>query len=114
MIALFVILLSLFVILLIPSLIVIFWKKRPVWAFLLGAIIAILTVVAPEMIQTFQAMKIYGSGDPQLMAGAISEALTRGMILTPIILPMLALIQWISRRRYKRWQDAQPPTDIFN
>ena len=43
------------------------------------------------MIQTFQAMMIYGTGDPQLMAGGISEALTTTMLGLIAAIPLLIL-----------------------
>lgn len=101
---LFLVLFGLCLIFLIPSLIVIIWKRRPVWAFALASIILYLTVAAPRIIGTFQAMAIYGTGDPELMAGGISSALVEGLFTLPILLPVLALIQWAARRRYKRGQ----------
>lgn len=91
-------------ILLVPSLIVIFWKRKPILAFAVGGIIAYLTIAAPSVIKTFQAMMIYGTGDPELMAGGISDALVNALFSLPIILPVLAFIQWIARRRYKKKQ----------
>jgi len=48
------------------------------------------------MIKTFQAMMIYGTGDPQLMAGGISEALVTTMmaggISEALVTTMLGLI----------------------
>jgi len=43
------------------------------------------------MIQTFQAMMIYGTGDPQLMAGGISEALVTTMLGLIAAIPLLVL-----------------------
>ena len=43
------------------------------------------------MIQTFQAMMIYGTGDPQLMAGGISEALITTMLGLVAAIPLLVL-----------------------
>jgi len=43
------------------------------------------------MIQTFQAMMIYGTGDPQLMAGGISEALITTMLGLVAAIPLLIL-----------------------
>ena len=43
------------------------------------------------MIQTFQAMMIYGTGDPQLMAGGISEALVTTMLGLVAAIPLLVL-----------------------
>jgi biopolymer transport protein ExbB len=43
------------------------------------------------MIQTFQAMMIYGTGDPQLMAGGISVALVTTMLGLYAAIPLLVL-----------------------
>ena len=43
------------------------------------------------MIKTFQAMMIYGAGDPQLMAGGISEALVTTMMGLIAAIPLLVL-----------------------
>ncbi len=93
---------GLFVIFFIPSLIVIIWKRRPIWAFGIASILLYLIIAAPGIIKTFQAMAIYGVGDPELMAGEISEALVRALLVLPVLLLILALIQWIARRKYKR------------
>jgi biopolymer transport protein ExbB len=43
------------------------------------------------MIQTFQAMMIYGAGDPQLMAGGISVALVTTMLGLIAAIPLLII-----------------------
>ncbi len=43
------------------------------------------------MIQTFQAMMIYGAGDPQLMAGGISVALVTTMLGLIVAIPLLII-----------------------
>ena len=43
------------------------------------------------MIKTFQAMMIYGTGDPQLMAGGISEALVTTMLGLIAAIPLLII-----------------------
>lgn len=48
------------------------------------------------MIQTFQAMMIYGTGDPQLMAGGISEALVTTMLGLIAAIPLLILHSFCS------------------
>jgi len=88
--------------LLIPILIVIRWRKRPVAAFIIASIILYLSLILPGLIKTFQAMMIYGVGDPELMAGGISQALMTSFLGLPILLPVLAIVQWISRRAHKR------------
>lgn len=111
---LFLVIIGLSIILFIPSLIVIVWKRRPVWAFIVASIILFLMLVAPSIIEMFQAMMIYGTGDPQLIAGGISTALARALLTLPITLPVLAFIQWVARRRYKRKMDAKAGADTFS
>lgn len=48
------------------------------------------------MIQTFQAMMIYGTGDPQLMAGGISVALVTTMLGLYAAIPLLILHSFCS------------------
>jgi len=48
------------------------------------------------MIQTFQAMMIYGTGDPQLMAGGISVALVTTMLGLIAAIPLLILHSFCS------------------
>jgi len=48
------------------------------------------------MIKTFQAMMIYGAGDPQLMAGGISEALVTTMLGLIAAIPLLVLHSFCS------------------
>ena len=48
------------------------------------------------MIKTFQAMMIYGTGDPQLMAGGISEALVTTMLGLCAAIPLLILHSFCS------------------
>lgn len=48
------------------------------------------------MIKTFQAMMIYGTGDPQLMAGGISEALVTTMLGLIAAIPLLVLHSFCS------------------
>lgn len=48
------------------------------------------------MIKTFQAMTIHGTGDPQLMAGGISEALVTTMLGLIAAIPLLILHSFCS------------------
>lgn len=47
------------------------------------------------MIQTFQAITIYGSQDPKLMAGGISEALVTTMLGLVVAIPLVFLHSWL-------------------
>ena len=69
-----------------------------------------MTAVAPllgllgtvtGMIQTFQAITLFGTGDPKLMAGGISQALVTTVIGLVVALPNLfgwAIVSGMSRR----------------
>ena len=47
-------------------------------------------------------MMIYGEGDPQLMAGGISEAIVGAMLRLIFYLPILWVFQWFILRRHRR------------
>jgi biopolymer transport protein ExbB len=69
--------------------------------------IKIISVVAPlmgllgtvtGMIQTFQAITLYGTGDPKLMAGGISQALVTTVLGLSVAIPMVLLHTIVSGR----------------
>ena len=95
-------LIRLILVLFTPCLIVGFWKKRPVIAFIIATLVMFITVVAPSLIKTFQAMLIYGEGDPELLAGGISEAIVGALLLMIVCIPLLFLFQWFILRRHRR------------
>jgi biopolymer transport protein ExbB len=43
------------------------------------------------MIQTFQAITLFGAGDPKMMAGGISEALVTTMLGLTMAIPLVLL-----------------------
>ena len=53
------------------------------------------------MIQTFQAITLFGAGDPQMMAGGISQALVTTVLGLCVALPTLFL-HWLASGRAKR------------
>ena len=56
------------------------------------------------MIQTFQAITLFGAGDPKMMAGGISEALVTTMLGLMVAAPLVLLHAFLSstRRRILR------------
>lgn len=67
----------------------------------------IISVVAPlmgllgtvtGMINTFQAITLYGTGDPKLMAGGISQALVTTVLGLTVAIPMVLLHTLVSGR----------------
>jgi biopolymer transport protein ExbB len=67
----------------------------------------IISVVAPlmgllgtvtGMIQTFQAITLFGTGDPTLMAGGISQALVTTVLGLTVAIPMVLLHTIVSGR----------------
>lgn len=69
--------------------------------------IKIISVVAPlmgllgtvtGMINTFQAITLYGTGDPKLMAGGISQALVTTVLGLSVAIPMVLLHTVVSGR----------------
>ncbi|MFT6098537.1 MAG: biopolymer transport protein ExbB [Arenicella sp.] len=76
--------------------------------------VKIIAVVAPllgllgtvtGMIQTFQAITLYGAGDPQTMAGGISQALVTTVLGLVVAIPMVFL-HWLASSRAKRIEGA--------
>ena len=72
-------------------------------------IIKVLTSIAPllgllgtvvGMIETFQAITLFGSGDPQVMAGGISQALVTTMLGLSVAIPLLLL--YVAATGYSR------------
>ena len=70
-------------------------------------LLAIFGAVAPllgllgtvsGMIDTFRIITLYGTGDPRLMAGGISEALITTELGLAVAIPVLLLHSWLSRR----------------
>jgi len=50
------------------------------------------------MISTFHAITIFGSGDPRMMAGGISEALTTTMLGLTVAVPVMLVNTLLNRR----------------
>ena len=76
-------------------------------------LIKIIAVVAPllgllgtvtGMIQTFQAITLYGAGDPQTMAGGISKALVTTVLGLVVAIPTVFL-HWVVSSRAKRVEE---------
>lgn len=72
-----------------------------------ATLIKVLSVVAPllgllgtvtGMIKTFQAITLFGAGDPKLMAGGISEALVTTVLGLMIAIPLVLLHSLVSSR----------------
>jgi biopolymer transport protein ExbB len=68
-------------------------------------VVRVVSVVAPllgllgtvtGMIQTFQAITLYGAGDPKMMAGGISEALVTTMLGLTTAIPLVLLHAMLS------------------
>ena len=76
----------------------------------------IISVVAPlmgllgtvtGMIKTFQAITLFGTGDPKLMAGGISQALVTTVLGLVVAIPMVLLHTLVSGRSKKIVQVLQ-------
>jgi len=61
------------------------------------------------MIQTFQAITLYGAGDPKMMAGGISQALVTTVLGLCVALPTLFL-HWLAAGRAKRVEEILEET----
>lgn len=71
------------------------------------AMLAVLGAVAPllgllgtvtGMIDTFRVITLFGTGDPRLMSGGISEALITTELGLAVAIPIMLLHTWLSRR----------------
>ncbi|MBD3222952.1 biopolymer transporter ExbB [bacterium] len=71
------------------------------------AVLAVLGAVAPllgllgtvtGMIETFRVITLYGTGDPKLMSGGISEALVTTMLGLAVAIPIMLLHTFLNRR----------------
>jgi biopolymer transport protein ExbB len=71
------------------------------------AVLAVLGAVAPllgllgtvtGMIDTFRVITIYGTGDPKLMSGGISEALVTTELGLAVAIPIMLLHTFLNRR----------------
>ena len=80
--------------------------------------IKIIAVVAPllgllgtvtGMIQTFQAITLHGAGDPQTMAGGISQALVTTVLGLVVAIPTVFL-HWLASSRAKRIENTLEET----
>ena len=99
--------------LVISFLIVGLWRKRPIWAFIIAALILVLPSPIIGLIKTFQAVAIYGSSDPQLMAGGIREAYASSNYIIVFGLPLLALFQWGIRRLTRKRDSKEAVENTF-
>ena len=77
-------------------------------------LIKIIAVVAPllgllgtvtGMIQTFQAITLFGAGDPQMMAGGISQALVTTVLGLVVAIPTVFL-HWLASSRARSVEDS--------
>jgi biopolymer transport protein ExbB len=50
------------------------------------------------MIQTFEVITVFGTGDPKLMSGGISEALVTTELGLAVAIPIMLLHTMLSRR----------------
>ncbi len=89
------------------------WRKRPIWAFIIAALILVLPSPIIGLIKTFQAVAIYGSSDPQLMAGGIREAYASSNYIIVFGLPLLALFQWGIRRITRKRDSREAVENTF-
>jgi len=79
-----------------------------------NSLIKLLAAIAPllgllgtvtGMILTFQAISLFGSGDPKLMAGGISQALVTTVLGLVVAIPLLfshSVIAYLSRSMIQR------------
>jgi len=98
--------------LIIPFAIVGFWQKRSVIALIVATILSYLLLILPGLIQTFQALMVYGSGDSELMAGGISRTLISSGLALFVVLPLLFAFQRLMRHLRQRRLQKQTAKDF--
>lgn len=103
-----------FTVMCVPMLIVIFWKRRPVWAMILAMVILFLTIVIPNMYSTYQMITYSGAADPAVVSGAMAQTITTALIGSLFGLPILCLARWIARRRWKHRLVEADAKDMFS
>lgn len=82
--------------------------ERYLWAVKVVAVVAPLLGLlgtVTGMIRTFQAITLFGTGDPKLMAGGISEALVTTMLGLIVAVPMV-LLHSVLRSTVRRMTDT--------
>lgn len=73
--------------------------ERLLWAVKVASVLSPLMGLlgtVTGMIRTFQAIMLYGAGDPKLMAGGISEALVTTMLGLIVAIPLVFLHAWVT------------------
>lgn len=86
-------------ILIAPILIVIIWNRRPVLTVILASIIAYASAAGPELIDIFQKAVDFGIGNPKSIMNDISETFVESVTRLPLVLPILAAIAWLTKRK---------------
>jgi biopolymer transport protein ExbB len=67
---------------------------------IMGAVAPLLGLLGTVtgMIETFQAITLYGAGDPKMMSGGISEALVTTMLGLAVAIPIMLVHTFLRRR----------------
>jgi biopolymer transport protein ExbB len=67
---------------------------------IMGAVAPLLGLLGTVtgMIETFQAITLYGAGDPKMMSGGISEALVTTMLGLAVAIPIMLMHTFLRRR----------------
>lgn len=99
--------------LIIPTLIVVFWKKRPVLAYILAVLVMLASVLFPTLAMVFGQMMEGGVADPLIFSESIAVALSVSFFCLIFLSPILAVIQWMARRKYVRNQKGLSNTEVF-
>ena len=83
------------ILLIIPFALVGVWTKRPLIAFMIATVLAVLILLTPGLIRAFQDIVIYDTSDPMVMAGYLIRDLTNAIMAMFIILPSLLMLSLI-------------------
>ena len=89
------------VIMFIPSLIVAFWKKHPVWAFAVASLIMFVTLFVFVASPLWLVTALEDTKEPMFSEEVIVYAFRAAIMPMIICVPLLWLFQWFILRRHR-------------
>lgn len=85
----------------IPCLIVMLWRKRSRWSLAIAVSVLFLTFAIPTTIIAYLNVVQVGPSDRAYAVGAYIGALFVSLVCTAVLCPVILLVQWLARRKYK-------------
>lgn len=102
------------VVMFIPFLIIAFWKKHPLWAFLVACLILFATLFILSASPLWLMTALEDTGEPMFAAEVIVYAFRAVIIPMAICLPLLWLFQWFILRRHRLKHPKVDADKIFS